>query len=183
MRVFIITIAALALSACGQAARNSSAGDCAFETTREIAWPEGDLTLNAAAQSAGETCAGAELSLELRASDGAVLHRVAAPYYALAFGGAAPAEPPAVAREEVERFLAGWADLRPIRASALPEWREGAAQPGDGALPYRAAIARDAYERYRSANLPALCLAVRVDGVTCIVIEGAAAHAVLGYAE
>lgn len=185
MRVIAFIAVALALSACGQAGRDADSGDCNVSVTRTLAWPEGDARLTVTASAEGESCAHATATLTLQREDGANLHSFSAAYHALVIGGEAPADAAAAPRADVEAFLNIWADARPIRASALPAWREGAAHPGDeSALPYRSPLARAAYEAYRAAAAPALCLAISVDAVECLVIDAqTGVQPVLGYAE
>lgn len=173
-------LAALALSACGQRQEAASAA-CALTVTREINWDESDARATLTARASGETCLGATVALEV--TSGAATYTLNSTYHAMTVGGAPSAHDAPVAPAKVETFLASWTDATRMTSAQLPAWREGADHPGeaDGALPYRAPIARAAYEAVRARALPTLCISAGVDAVECVVIDGAEIAPVLGY--
>jgi hypothetical protein len=80
-----------------------------------------------------------------------------------------------VAPEEIDRFLAGWADVTTMRSSELPEWREGVATLTESAttFAYETPFDRDVYEMLRGRNLPMICYASAVEASQCLIIDPA----------
>jgi hypothetical protein len=95
-------------------------------------------------------------------------------YHDMTAGGIAPGDAPAVAPEQVERFLAGWANVTAQTSAHLPEWHDGApAIAAQGGLTYSTAFSRERYEAIRQRNLRMICYAAAVDATQCLVIDPA----------
>ena len=77
--------------------------------------------------------------------------------------------------DQVETFLAGWADVTQKTSADLPEWREGMSRPGEGveALAYDTPFDRDVYEACVARALPMICYAAAVEAAQCLIIDPA----------
>ncbi len=170
---------ALWLGACGE--RQAASSDCALSASNDISWTDSGVRAELSAHASGESCLHAAVSLEIRSGDAEQIYQ--STYYAMIAGGAPALREPPVAADEVEAFLIRWVEATTMTSDALPAWESGMAAPGEGvsALPYRSPLARDAYEALRARALPALCVATGVDAVECLVIDGPAMRAILGY--
>lgn len=169
MRGFILGIALLALSACGQAQQRSA---CARVATHDIAWSSATPD-TITALSDGPSCAQAIVTLVIRNSAGDPLWAFSSTYYDLTAGGAPPEGAPAVTEEAMDAFLAGWARVTEMRSSDLPAWREGVSTLTESAttFSYDTPFNREAYEMLRARDLPIVCYAAAVEGSQCLLID------------
>jgi hypothetical protein len=108
----------------------------------------------------------------LRNPQGDPLWTFISSYHDMTTGGPAPGDAPAVSPEQVERFLASWADVTTQTSGQLPQWREGAANVGsNGGLTYTTPFSRESYEAMRQRNLRMICYAAAVDATQCLVVD------------
>jgi hypothetical protein len=173
MRIFLLA-AALALSACGPTS-NSASSACARSATHEVAWTTEGLPDTITAQSDGPTCAQAAVTFVARNGAGDPLWTFASTYYDMTSGGIPPEGAPAVSDEQMDTFLAGWADVSTMRSGDLPEWREGVATLTESAttFAYDTPFERETYEMLRARNLPMICYAAAVEVTQCLLIDPA----------
>ncbi len=175
MRVLLLA-AALALSACGQsntAAHSASA--CARSATQDVTWTTEGAPDTITTRSDGPTCAQAIVTFSARNSNGDPLWAFASTYYDLTAGGVPPEGAPAVTNEQMDTFLAGWADVTLQRSGELPEWREGFDTLSASAqtFSYDTPFDRETYEMLRARNLQMICYAAAVEGSQCLIIDPA----------
>jgi hypothetical protein len=111
--------------------------------------------------------------LVARNSDGDPLWAFASTYYDMTMGGIPPEGPPAVSNEQMDTFLAGWADVTLQHSSELPEWREGFDSLSASAqtFSYDTPFGREAYEMLRARNLAMICYAAAVEASQCLIID------------
>ncbi|WP_395644454.1 hypothetical protein [Terricaulis sp.] len=173
MRIIVFGLAAIALSACGQPAQQPQAGACTRTATHEVAWSQDGAADVITAASAGPSCKQAVVTWTLRNAQGDALWVHAGTFYDMTAGGAPPADAPAVTNEQMDTFLAGWADVTLTRSSELPEWREGAASLSESVqgMSYDTPFDRETYEAMRARNLPQLCFAAAVEASHCLIMD------------
>ncbi len=174
MRFTLVLVAALALSACGER-RQTAASGCARVATHEVAWTNPDSPDTITTRSDGPSCAQAVVTFVVRNAAGDALWAFASTYYDLTAGGMAPQNAPAVSAEEMDSFLAGWADVSETRSGDLPQWREDAATLTESAttFAYETPFDRETYEMLRARNLPTICYAAAVEATQCLIIDPA----------
>ena len=175
MRVLWLA-AALALSGCGQsdnAAQTASA--CARSATHDVTWTTEGAPDTITTRSDGPTCAQTVVTFVARNSNGDPLWAFASTYYDMTAGGVPPEGAPAVSAEQMDTFLAGWADVTLQRSSELPEWREGFDTLSASAqtFSYDTPFDRETYEMLRARNLQMICYAAAVEGSQCLIIDPA----------
>jgi hypothetical protein len=173
MRVLVIA-AALALSACSQPRDSASTSEgCARSATHDVAWTNAEAPDVITTRSEGPSCAQAVVTFIARNAQGDALWAFASTYYDLTLGGAPPEGAPAVSNEQMDMFLAGWADVTESRSGALPEWRADAASLSASAqtMSYDTPFDRETYEMLRGRNLPMICYAAAVEGTQCLIID------------
>lgn len=177
MRLLLTTFAVLALTACGQpAGTQTAAAGCARSATHEVTWSNANAPDVVTATAAGPTCAQAVVTLVMRNAAGDPLLAFASTHYAMTAGDSAPPDGlPAVTDAEMDRFLAGWANVSEMRSGELPEWRANAATLTESAttFAYVTPFSRDVYENMRSRNLAMVCYAAAVEGSRCLIIDPA----------
>ena len=172
MRHLLLSALALVISGCArEAPRTDAAAGCTHSATHNVQWSSEQAADAVSVRADGPTCAEAVVLFVLRRADGALLWTFATPYSDMRPGGRM--DPVAADGDEVEAFLASWADVSINRSGALPPWNEGAAAPGDanGALNYSTAHDRETYEALRLRDLPQLCLAVAAEATQCLVMD------------
>ncbi|MGQ0531514.1 MAG: hypothetical protein ACT4OF_02340 [Caulobacteraceae bacterium] len=172
----LLPAAALTLSACGQtddAARDVSA--CARSATHEVTWTSEAAPDVITTRAEGPSCSQAVVMFVARNANGDALWAFASTYYDMTAGGVPPEGAPPVSTEDVDRFLAGWANVTTMRSSELPEWREDAATLTESAttFAYETPFERDVYEMLRARNLPMICYAAAVEASQCLIIDPA----------
>jgi len=174
MRIALILLAAMALSACGQQHETAREG-CARTATHEVSWTNAEAPDVITTRSDGPSCLQAVVTFVARNAQGDALWAFASTYYDLAVGGAPPEGAPAVTEAEMDRFLAGWAEVTEMRSSALPQWREDAATLSESAttFAYETPFERETYEALRARNLPTICYAAAVERTQCLIVEPA----------
>lgn len=173
---FLLLAAALCVSACGQQTPPATtAAACMMEETHEVTWSTDGAPDVISARAEGPSCAQAFVTLSIRGAQGAPLWIFSSTYYDLTAGGTPPDDAPAVTPVAMETFLSGWAQVTEMRSSALPEWREGMARPGEGVTPfgYESPFEREIYEGMRQRDLRTICYAAAVAAVQCLVIDPA----------
>ena len=174
MRRLILCLAALALGACGQPASTASQSDCALAATHEVAWTSEtpDVVTTSAS---GPSCAQAVVQFVVRNGAGDPLWAFASTYYDMSFGGIPPEGAAPVSDEQMNTFLAGWADVSEMRSTELPEWREGVATLSESAetFSYDTPFDRETYEMLRTRDLPMLCYASAVEASQCLIMDPA----------
>lgn len=177
MRCFVFVLAALALAACGQQQQQSAstADGCARSATHEVAWSREGAPDTITTRSEGPSCAQAAVFFVARNVDGDPLWAFASTYYDLTAGGTPPEGAPAVTPEQMDTFLAGWADVTVSRSGELPEWREGVATLSESAqtFSYDTPFDRETYEMLRARELAMICYAAAVEGTQCLIIDPA----------
>lgn len=175
MRILLLA-AAIALSACGQSASTQSADACARSATHEVTWTTEGAPDTITTQSSGPSCAQAVVTFVARNASGDPLWAFASTYYDMTFGGIPPEGAPPVSNEQMDTFLAGWADVTEERtATFLPEWREGVETLSASAqtFSYDTPFDREMYEMLRARNLPLICYAAAVEASQCLIIDPA----------
>jgi hypothetical protein len=174
MRRIFLGAAALLLSACGQPAQIASTqqAECVRSAIHQVVWTNQDAPDTITARAEGPSCVQAIVSLVVRNASGDPLWQFISTYHDMTAGGVAPADAPAVSREQVDRFLAGWANVTVQTSAQLPEWRAGATSVGsNGGLIYSTAFSRETYEALRQRGLRMICYAAAVDATQCLVID------------
>lgn len=174
MRRYAVAIAALLLSACGQpdTAETPQAG-CPRSATHEVAWTAPGTPDVITTTSQGPSCAQAIVTLVARNSVGDPLWVFASTYYDLTTGGIAPEDAPAVTDEQMDTFLASWADVTVSRSGTLPEWRAEAAALSGPTFAYDTPFERETYEMLRARDLAMICYAAAVEATQCLVVDPA----------
>jgi hypothetical protein len=175
MRTFILA-AALALSACGQGAEvvSSDAG-CSRSATHEVTWSNEGAPDTITTRAEGPTCAQAVVTFVARDAAGDPLWAFASTYYDMTMGGVPPEGAPPVTNEQMDEFLAGWANVSLMRVGELPEWREGFESLSASAqtFSYDTPFDRETYEMLRARNTQMICYAAAVEGSQCLIIDPA----------
>ena len=173
MRMLFLCLALAGLAACSRGGDAESA--CSYVARHELAFSSPDAPDAAIARAEGPSCAQAVATLTLRDAQGDLLWALAKPYYDLTVGGAAPEGAPEPSADEVEAFLAAWADLTIMRSSALPAWPEGAASLAEASdiFAYETPFDRETYERLRALDLPQVCYAIAAEASECLIMDPA----------
>ncbi len=174
MRVFLLAVAALTLAACGQ--QSAATGEaCERVATHEVAWSSETAPDTITTRSEGPSCAQAVVTFVARNAGGNPLWTFASTYYDLTAGGVAPENTPVVSGEQMDAFLAGWANVTASTSNTLPEWREGVATLTESAttFSYDTPFDRETYEMLRARNLRMICYAAAVEATQCLVIDPA----------
>jgi hypothetical protein len=172
MRHTVLAIAALALIACGQQ-QNPTAQGCARTATHEVTWTSESAPDVITTRAEGPTCVQAAVTFVVRNAGGDALWAFASTYYDLHAGGMAPDDASAVSNEQMDAFLAGWANVSEMRTAELPEWREGVATLTDSAatFAYDTPFDRETYEMLRRRNLRMICYAAAVEASQCLIVD------------
>lgn len=179
MRRILLGAAALLLCACGQhqtqsATTTSAANGCARGVTHQVLWSDAETPDTIDVRADGPSCAQAVVTFVARNAHGDPLWTFINTYHDMATGGVAADDAPAVTPEQMDRFLAGWANVTAQTSGRLPEWREGAENVGsNGGLTYNTAYSRDSYEAMRQRNSRMICYAAAVAATQCLVIDPA----------
>jgi hypothetical protein len=174
MRILAMGLLALALCACVQREPRERAADgCAQSATHEVTWSSETQPDTITARSDGPTCAQAVVTFTVRNHAGDPLWAFASTYPKMTSGGLPPQGAPAVTKEEMDAFLANWADVTLARSGTLPEWTDGAASPSDsvGELAYSTPISREEYQALRQRNLPQICYAAGTTATQCLIVD------------
>lgn len=175
MRRMVLGAAALYVGACGHETQTPTSPDvagCARSRTHQIAWTNADAPDTIVASAQGPSCAQAVVAFIARNAQGDPLWTFISTYHAMTVGGAAGEDPPAVSPQQVDRFLAGWANVTVQTSQRLPEWREGGENIGsNGGLTYTTNFSREGYETARQRNLRMICYAAAVDATQCLVVD------------
>lgn len=173
MRILLLA-AALALSACGQNASTQSA--CARSATHDVTWSAEDAADTITTTAEGPTCAQAVVTFVVRNAAGDPLWAFASTYYDLTMGGVPPEGAAAVSNEQMDAFLAGWANVTEERTAAfLPEWREGVDTLSASAqtFSYDTPFDRETYEQLRTQDLKLICYQAALEGTQCLIVDPA----------
>lgn len=176
MRFKILAAVTLTLVACAPAtAPPQTRNGCAREATHAITWTDASAPDIVTARAEGPSCAQAIVTLTIRDATGDPLLAFADTYDALVSGGPPPEDAPAPTTEQIDAFLANWADVTQMNASALPAWRDDAPSLTASAqgFSYETPFTREAYEMVRERDLPLVCFAAAVEGSQCLVIDPA----------
>ena len=175
MRRMVLSAAALFVCACGQQTQTAStpaAERCARTATHQVVWTNPDAPDTIAVRSEGPSCVQAVVTFIARNAQGDPLWQFISTYHDMTTGGVAPQDAPAVSSEQVDHFLASWANVTVQTSARLPEWPEGAENVGtNGGLRYTTAFSRETYEAMRQRNLRMICYAAAVDATQCVVID------------
>jgi hypothetical protein len=164
----------LLLAACGRAPSDSAASaGCARSAAHEVSWTNAQAPDRIETRAEGPTCAQAVVSFVARNADGDPLWAFASTYYDMTAGGVPPEGAPPVSDEEMDRFLAGWADVTVMRSGELPHWREGVATLTESAetFAYDTPFERETYEMLRERDLATICYASAVEATQCLVVD------------
>lgn len=176
MRRFVIGLAVLVVTACGQLpTQSASSTGCTHTATHDLTWTNASAPDVITVSSQGPTCAQAVVTFVARNAGGDPLWAFASTYYDMTAGGIPPEGAPAVSSEEVDRFLKGWADVTVSRSSTLPEWREGVATLTESAtiFAYDTQFERETYEMLRARDLAMICYAAAVEATQCLIVDPA----------
>jgi hypothetical protein len=138
-------------------------------------WTSGSAPDVITARSDGPTCAQAVVTFVARGADGDPLWAFASTYYDMTMGGIPPEGAPAVSNQQMDEFLAGWANVTTMRTGDLPEWREGVATLTESAttFAYDTPFDREVYETLRTRNLAMICYAAAVEASQCLIVDPA----------
>jgi hypothetical protein len=171
----LLLIAALALAGCGQQGATATAEGCARSATHEVAWTSAEARDVITTRSDGPSCSQAVVTFVARNAQGDALWAFASTYYDLTAGGTPPEGAPPVTAEQMDTFLAGWANVTEMRSSELPEWRADAETLSASAqtFSYDTPFDRETYQMLRARNLPMICYAAAVEGTQCLIIDPA----------
>jgi hypothetical protein len=175
MRYFAIAFALLALGACGERQTSSNVAGCERVATHELTWSNVGAPDTITTRSEGPSCAQAAVLFVARNTDGDPLWAFASTYFDMTAGGMPPEGAPAVTEEQMDEFLAGWANVSATTSNTLPEWLEGVATLTESAttFAYDTPFDRETYEMLRARNLPMFCYAAAVEATQCLVIDPA----------
>jgi len=175
MRGTMLGAATLLLCACGQQIQTASApapSGCARSATHQVIWTDPQAPDTITARSEGPSCVQAVVSLVARNAHGDPLWNFINTYHDMTTGGIATEDAPVVSPEQVDHFLADWANVTAQTSDRLPEWREGADNVGtNGGLTYTTAFSRGSYEAMRQRNLRMICYAAGVEATQCLVLD------------
>ena len=171
MRVFLVVAATLALCACERGSDTQVVAGCMRTATHEVTWTYADAADVITTSSQGPTCQQAVVTLVVRNASGDPLWSFASMYYGMRFGGLPPENAPSVPVEDMEAFLASWADTTTMRSGELPQWNEDEDAPAaaDSAFTYETPLDREAYRTQRDRNLPMICYAAGVETTQCLI--------------
>lgn len=177
MRWLIFGLAGLALAACSPEGDSPTfAEGCSQAATQGATWSSDDASDTITARADGPTCAQAVVTFVIRDNAGDPLWAFASTYYDMQYGGIPPEGAAPVSNEQMQTFLAGWAnvEVRPAQ-EVLPEWRANAATLTESAatFAYDTPFERETYDALRQRNLATLCYAAAVEAVQCLVIDPA----------
>lgn len=173
---FILLAVTLALSACGQSQSPApSASACTRIATHDVTWTTEGAPDTITTRADGPTCTQAVVTFVARKSNGDALWAFASTYYDMTAGGVPPEDAPAISNEQMDTFLASWADVTLQRSGELPEWREGVDTLSASAqtFSYDTPFDRDTYEMLRARNLQMICYAAAVEASQCLIIDPA----------
>lgn len=168
--------ATLALAACGAADDvASSTSGCERSATHEVTWSTAGAPDTITTRAEGPTCAQAAVTFVARNANGDPLWAFASTYYDMTMGGIPPEGAPAVSNEQMDAFLASWAEVTEQNSNALPEWREGFDSLSASAqtFAYDTPFDRETYEMLRARNLPMICYAAAVEASQCLIVDPA----------
>lgn len=171
---FVLMAAALALSACTLSTNTAENADgCARTATHNVTWSTEGAEDTITTRSDGPTCAQAVVTFVARNSAGDPLWAFATTYFDMTSGGIPPEGAPAITNEQIDTFLAGWADVTLQRSGELPQWREGFDSLSASAqtFSYDTPFDRETYEMLRARNLPMICYAAAVEATQCLIID------------
>ena len=175
MRRMVLGAAALFVCACGQQTQSPATpavDGCARSRTHQVAWTNSDAPDTIIVRAQGPSCVQAVVTFIARNARGDPLWTFISTYHDMTTGGLAPADARPVSPEQIDRFLAGWANVTAQSSGRLPEWREGGQNVGsNGGLTYTTSFARETYEAMRQRNLAMICYAAAVDATQCLVVD------------
>ncbi len=173
MRFFALGLTALILGACGQALDNDlAASSCTYSATHEVIWTNSNAADTITTHSEGPSCAQAIVTFTARNAQGDPLWAFASSYYAMNVGEGAPPEgAPPVSNQDIEHFLAAWAEVTQMRSSQLPQWRDIAHTDAADGLSYASPLNSESYPLVRERDLPLICLAVGAEASQCLMID------------
>lgn len=174
MRIFILA-AALALAACGARETVTAGESCAREAAHEVTWTSESAPDTITTRSDGPSCAQAVVTFTARNAAGDPLWTFASTYYDLTAGGLPPEDAPPVTAEQMDTFLAGWANVTVTTSNTLPEWREGVPTLTESAttFAYDTPFEREIYEMLRARDLRMICYAAAAEATQCLVVDPA----------
>ena len=177
MRRTILGAVALLLCACGQqppTATTSALGGCDRSATHQVIWTDAQAPDTITVRAEGPRCAQAVVSFVARDAQGDPLWTFINTYHDMTTGGVATDDTPAVSAEQVDHFLADWANVTAQTSGQLPEWRAGAENVGsNGGLTYATSFSRESYEAMRQRNSRMLCYAAAIAATQCLVVDPA----------
>lgn len=173
MRIFML-IAALALSACERSGTTAEAA-CTRTATHEVTWSNPASPDVITTRADGPSCAQAVVTFAVRNASGDPLWAFASTYYDMTMGGAPPEGAEPVSAEQMDEFLASWANVTLQSSGELPEWREGFETLSASAqtFSYDTPFDRETYEMLRARNLQMICFAAALEGSQCLIIDPA----------
>ena len=168
--------AAALLLACACGAQTPPASQavagCSRTATHNVRWSDSQAADTITAHADGPTCLQAMVTFVVRNARGDPLWTFASTYYDMTTGGIAPSNAPAVSSQQVDAFLARWANVTAQNTAQLPEWRQGASHViGSGGFTYNTSYSRDSYEAIRQRNTPMICFAAAVATTQCLIID------------
>lgn len=172
---FPLLAAALILAACARHENGQVHSACARGATHETSWTHSAAPDIITARADGPSCEQAVVTLVVRNASGDPLWAFASTYYDMTSGGRPPEGAHSVSNDQMDAFLASWADVTIMRSSELPAWREGATTLTDSTstFTYETPFDRDAYEMLRARNLAMICYAAAVETTQCLILDPA----------
>lgn len=174
MRIALVLSALFALSACGRAPEQAAQG-CARVATHEVNWTNAETPDLITTRSEGPDCAQAVVTWVARNAQGEALWAFASTYSDITAGGPPSPGAPSVSAEQMDSFLAGWANVTRTSTDDLPTWREGVPTLTQSAatFAYETPFDRETYEMLRTRHLPMICYASAAEATQCLVIDPA----------
>ncbi len=173
MRRFAFALLTVALVACSQPQTSApaTAEGCARSATHDVTWTTEGAPDVITTRADGPSCLQAAVTFVARDANGAVLWTFISTYYDMTTGGIAPEDAPAVTPEQMDTFLAGWANVTTKRSGELPEWAAGDATLTAPTFSYSTPFERETYEMLRARNLPMICYAAAAEATQCLIVD------------
>ncbi|MBY0563185.1 MAG: hypothetical protein K2P58_03275 [Hyphomonadaceae bacterium] len=170
---FLLIATVVAVTGCTRGSDEAAPG-CARAASHEVSWSSATPdTVTTRAE--GPTCDKAVVTFVIRNPGGDPLWAFASTYHEMTAGGSPPEGAPPVTEDQIDTFLAGWADVTESRTSSLPEWRADAEALTQSAttFAYETPFDRETYQLLRGRDLPMACYAMGVETTQCLIIDPA----------
>lgn len=170
----VVAAFAFGLAACVPNSSDKTAEIVGCVAEASMPWrPPSGVEFQTSARSEGADCANAQATLVVADAGGNPLYSETYPVdHVAALSGMAT-------REQMGAALAAWIDqsASTLKVSTdLPDWPEGAAQPGVGEFPFYVEenVTRDAYLAARASGAPLFCFVQGVESIACLILRDGA---------